>query len=153
MATLGEIHFGVARGLKDVVLLRLDTGIGAGVVIRGKLLHGAHWAAGEIAHVILDHAGLDKPEASETWRARGYLESKIGADRIISRLVRSSGNGHEAHELLRKARDGSAKERAVFDDVVLHIGLAVANLICAYDPGLIVLQGRMFTEILDDIAR
>ena len=49
MATLAEIQFGAAKGEKDVVLVRLDTGIGSGVVSRGKLLHGRSWAAGEIA--------------------------------------------------------------------------------------------------------
>ena len=147
MATLGEIHFGVARGLKDVVLLRLDTGIGSGIVIRGKLLHGAHWAAGEIAHIIVDQSG-----ASDSWLARGYLESKVGADRIISMLHSPhSTDQQSAHDLLRQARDGNAAVRAVFDDVVLHVGITVANLICAYDPSLIVLQGKLFGVILDEI--
>ncbi len=70
MATLGEIQFGVAQGEKDVVLVRLDTGIGSGVVSRGKLLPGSHWAAGEIAHMVLDLA-----KAGQDWSARGYLLS------------------------------------------------------------------------------
>ncbi len=42
MATLGEIHPGMAKRERDVALVRLDTGIGSGIVVRGRLLHGAH---------------------------------------------------------------------------------------------------------------
>ena len=41
--------------------------------------------------------------------------------------------------------------RGLFDEVALHIGVAVANLVCAYDPGLVVLQGGMFAAVLDRI--
>src|SRR5574340_618322 len=54
MATLGELHHGVGKGEKDIIVVRLDEGIGSGVVVRGRLIHGNHWAAGEVAHMVLD---------------------------------------------------------------------------------------------------
>lgn len=129
MATLGEIHSGLARGLKEVVVVRLETGIGAGIVIRGKLLHGAHWAAGEIAHMV-----FDPKRATEEWRSRGYLESMVGGDRIVTRV-----------------REGTGTERELYEEVVQHLGMAVANLICAFDPGLVVLQGGVFRAVAERI--
>jgi glucokinase len=52
LAALGEMHGGVAVGLRNFVLIRLTTGIGAGVVREGKLWQGSHWAAGEIGHIL-----------------------------------------------------------------------------------------------------
>lgn len=147
MAALGEIHFGVAKGQKDVVLVRLDTGIGSAAVIRGKLLHGHQWAAGEIAHTILDLS-----RAVDDWHVRGYLESMVGADRILAR-AREADNGVTTSALafLRDAHQRPDGEARLFQEIVLHLGVAVANLVCAYDPGLVVLQGELLAAIGDEI--
>jgi N-acetylglucosamine repressor len=146
MATLGELHHGVARGQKDVVLVRLDTGIGSGVVIRGKLYHGNRFAAGEIAHMILDLA-----KAAEDWRIRGYLESMVGADRILSQAQATGIFCGSALEFLHTAKHATGESRRLYDRVVLHLGIAVANLICAYDPAVVVLQGELLAAIVDDL--
>lgn len=138
MATLGELHFGLAKGMNDAVVVRLDSGIGSGVVVRGRLIHGRHWAAGEIAHM-----NLDLTQISEVWRIRGYLESMIAADRILEKAPAGTAS---AIEYLRSATN-------VRDNVVLHIGAAIANLICAYDPALVVLQGDLLAEIVEDVRQ
>jgi glucokinase len=139
MATLGEIQFGVAKGEQDVVLVRLDTGIGSGVVSCGKLLPGRHWAAGEIAHMVLD---LSK--SSEDWSARGYLESAVGSDRILEEARALGSEAATAIQFLEEARTSKGAARRVFDHVVQHLGIAIANMMCAYDPSLVVLQGGLF---------
>lgn len=145
MATLGELYFGVAKGLTDMVLVRLDSGIGSGVVVRGRLLHGRHWAAGEIAHMILD---LEK--VSEDWRVRGYLESMVAADRILLEAPRGTGS---AAAFLSTARHETGGNRALFDKVVLHIGIAIASLVCAYDPVVVVLQGEILAALEADLKQ
>jgi glucokinase len=154
MATLGEIQFGVAKGEKDVVLVRLDTGIGSGVVSRGKLLPGSHWAAGEIAHMVLD---LSK--AGEDWSARGYLESVVGSDRILAEARALGSDAASAIEFLQRARTSPKSSpntsqrsaRQVFDKVVNHLGIAIANMICAYDPSLVVLQGGLLACVGEEL--
>jgi predicted NBD/HSP70 family sugar kinase len=146
MATLGEIQFGVAKGEKDVVLVRLDTGIGSGVVIGGKLLPGSHWAAGEIAHMVLD---LSK--ASEDWSVRGYLESVVGSDRILAEARALGSDAASAIEFLQFARTSQEPARKILDKVVYHLGIAIANMICAYDPSLVVLQGGLFACLEEDL--
>jgi len=147
MATLGEIHFGVAKGHKDVVLVRLDTGIGSGVMIRGKLLHGSHWAAGEIAHMILD---LNR--SLEDWHVRGYLESMVGADRILSRAEEiTNGATGSALEFLRTGGRSHSHLERLHTEIVLHLGIAIANLVCSYDPALVVLQGDLLAAVVDEV--
>ena len=58
-AALGEMYGGVAKGLRNFVLIRLTTGIGAGVVLDGKPWQGSHWGAGEIGHILLDRAEVN----------------------------------------------------------------------------------------------
>lgn len=146
MATLGEIHFGVAQGEKDVVLVRLDTGIGSGVVSNGRLLPGRHWAAGEIAHMVLD---LSK--AGQDWSARGYLESVVGSDRILTEARALGSDAASAIEFLVSARTSGGDLRKVFDRVVDHLGIAISNMICAYDPSLVVLQGGLLACVKDEL--
>ncbi len=146
MAAMGELQFGAARGERDVVLVKLETGLGAAVVSRGQLLLGSHWAAGEIAHMVLD------PEnAVQDWNSRGYLESVVGSDRILAAARAVGSTAPAALEFLMAARSSRGKKRAVFDKVTLHVGIAIANLIVAYDPALVVLQGSLLGALEEEV--
>ncbi|MEP7365223.1 MAG: ROK family protein, partial [Acidobacteriota bacterium] len=106
-------------------------------------LHGSNWAAGEIAHM-----NLDLSRASENWKARGYLESIVGSDRILSQLSSTAASPAaaqpSARQFLEHARTQTGRPREFFDEIMQHLGIAVANLICAFDPGLVILQGGIF---------
>ena len=52
-AAIGEMTYGVARGMKNFIMLTLGTGVGSGIVIDGKLLYGSNGFAGELGHVIM----------------------------------------------------------------------------------------------------
>lgn len=130
MAALAELNSPAGRPADNFVLVRLSTGIGAGVVLNGRLYHGVHWAAGEIGHMVLDTAAGARPPGP-----RGYLESVVGADRVAKRL--------------RSTARGGAGE--VHKDFVLHLGCAVANIAAAYDPEVVILLGEAFPPLLEEI--
>jgi predicted NBD/HSP70 family sugar kinase len=135
MAALAELNGGSAP--EDFVLVRLHTGVGAAVVVGGRLHHGAHFAAGEIGHMLLDVRALSG--ASDP---RGYLESVVGQDRVrasIRRLARRNG----IH----------AAEQEAAGEVALHLGTAMANIAAVYDPQAIILLGEAFLPVLDQIRR
>ena len=81
LAALAEMNYGAAKGVEDFILVHHDTGIGCGVVLGGKLHRGSNWAAGEIAHYILDlhqaEQRLDPARISGTASGR---RSDIGKD-------------------------------------------------------------------------
>jgi len=52
-AAIGEMTYGVARGMKDFIMVTLGTGVGSGIVTGGKLLYGSNGFAGELGHVIM----------------------------------------------------------------------------------------------------
>jgi glucokinase len=146
MAAHGELHHGSARNSADFVPVRLDTGIGCRVVTGGKLHQGAHWAAGEIGHLVFDIS-----RAREDWRARGYLESVVGADCIEARARAIKAKGGSAATVLENAKHSAGANRKLFENTALHLGLAVSSVICAFDPAMIVLEGEVFRPMLAEI--
>ena len=77
MAALGERWQGAAPARERLRLLALGAGVGAGIVIGGRLHRGHHWYAGEIGRMTLDYR-----EWQVDFGERGYLESRIGAAAI-----------------------------------------------------------------------
>jgi len=158
LAALAEMNCGAAKGVEDFVLVRHDTGIGCGVVLGGKLHRGSNWAAGEIAHCI-----LDLNQAGKDWTPRGYLELQVGADRLAERMGQAhafpkalpgfpEGNGDLA-AAFRTGKHGPPAVRKIAADLVLHLGVAIAHVAATYDPSLIVLQGEIFPPLLEDIEQ
>lgn len=135
MAALAELNAGSAPN--SFVLIRLHTGIGSAVVVGGELHHGAHWAAGEIGHMLLDFRALDGKADP-----RGYLESVVGQDRVRDRI----------RKLARRGGRAAAAEQ-VTGDVALHLGSAIANIASVYDPEAIILLGEPFAAVLEEIRR
>ena len=158
LAALAEMNYGAAKGVEDFVLVRHDTGIGCGVVLGGKLHRGSNWAAGEIAHFI-----LDLNQAGKDWTPRGYLELQVGADRLSEKMKRAhefrktlprflDGDG-ELAALFQGFKHGHAAARKIVTELVLHLGVAIAHVAATYDPSLVVLQGEIFPPLLEDIEQ
>jgi glucokinase len=158
LAALAEMNYGAAQGVEDFILVRHDTGIGCGVVLGGKLHRGSNWAAGEIAHYI-----LDLNQAGKDWTPRGYLELQVGADRLCERMQRVQAfrkmlprfpdGGCELAALFRAWEHGQAAARKIVTELVLHLGVAIAHVAATYDPSLVVLQGEIFPPLMEDIEQ
>jgi glucokinase len=156
LAALAELNSGWGRSREDFVLMRWGTGIGAGIVIGGKLYHGAHWAAGEIGHMLLN---IDtQPQVPNP---RGYLESVVGTDRVAARWKQErptrTATRLADHEVLMSlkllAEKGDSRAATLLENVVRHIASAIANLSAAYDPEVIVLLGEPFLPLLDQVKK
>lgn len=140
LAMIGEFHHGCARGARNAVLVRLHRGIGSGILINGSLYRGSHWAAGEIAHFVLGPLGAD---ADTT--VRGQLEWAVGLDRIVDQAHLPSpspaGPDDVVSLLLESANAGDATSKAVLEDLLARIAGAVANLVAAFDPDMVIFSG------------
>lgn len=136
-ATLGEQWKGGGQGCDSVLLVTLGTGVGAGLVLDGKLLAGAHGAAGELGHLCV------RPEETLVCGCggRGCLEQYASATGL-SRLAREAGLGElSAKELLDRAKGGDAAARAVTEEAFEILGRALAAACCTADPDAVVLGG------------
>lgn len=121
-ATLAELTFG-HQGLTDLLVVRVDQGVGAGVVLDGQLLRGSAAAAGEIGHVVVDPTG-----APCTCGKRGCLETQISGPSLAAQLTATSGDDERAAIL---ARAGAALGAAL---AFVVSTLDVANLVFSGPP-------------------
>jgi glucokinase len=155
-AALGEMHSGLAVGVGNFILIRHGTGIGAGLVLGGRLYQGTHWAAGEIGHMILDRASA-VDEATD----RGQLESEIGSDRVREKVRLATGalagdysplsTTDLAGELAEAVRRNDPLAARVVDDFASQLSITVADLAATIDPELIVLAGDLLGLVAERI--
>jgi glucokinase len=119
---LGELHFGKGRGYRNMVGLTIGTGLGAGIIIDGRLYSGPNCGAGEIGSIPYRDATIERYAAGQ------FFENAAGA-------------GGEV--VFKLARQGSAKALRLFHTFGLELGHAILTILYAYDPELIVLGGSI----------
>ncbi|MDO4950766.1 MAG: ROK family protein [Bacteroidales bacterium] len=79
-AAMGEMTYGVARGMKNFIMITLGTGVGSGIVVNGQVVYGSDGFAGELGHAIIDRT----PEARQCGCGRkGCLEAYCSATGIV----------------------------------------------------------------------
>ncbi len=77
-AAIAESQIGAGQGIRDFVFLAVGTGIGAGIVLNGRLFHGMNWSAGEIGYLLVPGTSVKPVERGEP----GALESIVGGEGI-----------------------------------------------------------------------
>ena len=133
MAVMGELEFGANEAAPDpLIFLSLGLGVGAGIVVEDRLLTGAHGLAGEVGHTTLE---INGPRCS--CGRRGCAEAMIGFRAMLPEGDATGGLAEVQRRLQAKA-PGSTEAVA---DAGRYLGMLLANLCAAYDPGRIVLGG------------
>jgi glucokinase-like ROK family protein len=138
LGALSELHWGAGRGSSNLAYLKVATGIGAGLVIGGRLFRGAGGTAGEIGHTMIDEAGPICRCGS-----RGCLETLAAAPAIVELLRPSLGDGLTAEKVLERAADGDPGCRRAIGDAGRYIGSALADLCNLVNPERIVVGGTI----------
>jgi glucokinase len=150
-ATLGEWWIGAAKGAKNVVGITIGTGIGGGLILDGKLYHGASDAAGEIGHTTIDSTGR-RCNCGNYGCLEAYASGPAIANRAREALVLTPDSiivamagGNPADITAQMVYDASAKGDELARDVVREtarfIGTGVANLLNIFNPEVVVLAG------------
>lgn len=135
-AAYAELRAGAARGVDDVVLVTVGTGIGGALILGGRVVRGAHGLAGEFGHVQVVPDGL----ACECG-LRGCWEQYCSG-RALERVTRVALGRHlDGPEVAARARRGDGVAREAFASVGTWLGVGVAGLVSAYDPALVVVGG------------
>ena len=97
-AAMGEMTYGVARGMKNFIMITLGTGVGSGIVVDGKIVYGSDGFAGELGHFVIDHTENGRPCGCGR---RGCLETYTSATGV-ARTAREMLETHREDSLLRK---------------------------------------------------
>jgi predicted NBD/HSP70 family sugar kinase len=138
LGALAELHHGIARGRHDVVYLKIASGVGAGIVLGGRLHRGASGIAGEIGHVQVGEDG-------HVCRCgnRGCVETMVSASRLLELLRPAYDEPLTIEQVLVLDAEGDAGVRRVLSDAGRTIGRAVADLANSLNPELIVVGGTL----------
>ncbi|GAA2499536.1 ROK family transcriptional regulator [Streptomyces thermolineatus] len=138
LGALGEVVWGAGRGLRDLAYIKVASGVGAGLVINGRIYRGPGGTAGEIGHITLDESGPVCRCGN-----RGCLETFTAARYVLGLLGGSHGPGLTVPGMVRLAREGDPGCRRVVSDVGRHVGMGVANLCNVLNPQRVILGGDL----------
>jgi glucokinase len=169
-ATLGEWWRGAAAGGRVVVGFTIGTGIGGGIVIDGKVFHGASDVAAEMGHMTIDLTGrhckcgnygcLEAYASGTAIAARTIEELEAGTPSSIPSLVHGDIRKVTAQTVYQAAADGDALALEIVRDTVRFLGVGVANILNILNPDVVVITGgvtkageRLFGPLRIDVAR
>lgn len=165
-AALGEWWLGAGRGVHDMIYLTIGTGIGGGIIIGDRLVHGVSGTAGEVGHMTIDVNGPPCP----CGRSTGCLEvlaagpaiarmarEAIAAGRRTAILTRAGGRPDEvsAGHVEAAAREGDRVAIEIFTRAATYIGIGVANLLNLLNPARVIIGGGVSKagDLLFDTVR
>ena len=133
-AALGEWRAGAGRGVDDLLMLTLGTGVGGGVVAGGELVR--RWT--ELGHIVVV---IDGPPCQGACLGRGHLEavaSGNAADRVAEGLW---GPGATAEQLVDRAREGDAEAIEALERIGRLLGAGIGSLVNIFGVELVVVGG------------
>ena len=146
LAALGEWKFGAGRGHHNLLYLTISTGIGGGVIINDRLLHGHHGLAAELGHVTVLAGGPVCPCGH-----KGHLEA-LAAGPAIVRYVREqmeagikselrSEESLNAYQVAQAARNGDALAKSAYARAGEYLGIGVASFLHTFNPSIVIFGG------------
>lgn len=138
LGALGELVWGSGRGVKDLAYIKVASGVGAGLVMGGRIYRGPGGTAGEIGHITLDESGPVCRCGN-----RGCLETFAAARYVLPLLQGTHGPELTMERVVELARGGDPGCRRVITDVGRHIGSGVASLCNLLNPSRVVLGGSL----------
>ena len=148
VAALGEFWKGGGQGCDNMVFVTLGTGVGGGIVIEGKLLHGAHGSGAEIGHMVLNR---DETAVCGCGK-RGCVEQYCSATGIV-RMAKLALEASDEDSALRQlsnltckdifdaGKQGDRLALQVLDKYYAYMGEFLADVCCVVNPEVVVLGG------------
>jgi predicted NBD/HSP70 family sugar kinase len=150
LGALAEMRHGAGRGARNILYLMLSAGIGAGLVLDGRLYRGARGLTGELGHVVVEPDG-------QICRCgnRGCLETVASAPVLLHALEPLRGPGVSLDQAARLTRDGDAGGRRLFADAGRAVGRAAGAICNVMNPEMVIVGGDMSVvgDLLVDAVR
>lgn len=152
-AAVGEMMYGVAKGMKDFIMITLGTGVGSGIVANGQLIYGHDGFAGELGHNIVIPGGRFHPGTG----AHGSLEAYTSATGVARTAREFLDKDPAAASLLRNFPADEIDSRIVYECAIKHdaiaqevfrytgeiLGMSLANFVMFSSPEAIILFGGL----------
>lgn len=155
-AAYGEYVAGAAKGAKNAVCITLGTGVGAGVIVEGKIMTGSNFAGAEIGHMVIE---VDGPQC--TCGRKGCFEvfsSATGLIRmtreaaekdsssILHEYYQQDGNRYSARHAFNAMRAGDKAGKEVVDKYCKYLAAGITNTINIFQPDVLCIGGGVCNE-------
>jgi glucokinase len=164
-AALAEWTVGAGRGVDDMIMITLGTGIGGGVIAGGRLLLGAHGYLGEFGHIMIDPDGPACPcgkrgcweryasgsaialEAKRLATYEGRLEAVAAAAGSVERIT--------SEHIVAAAIEGDPEAAHVLGHFAKWMAVGLGSLTMAFDPAMFVIGGGLSraAHVYEDVLR
>lgn len=138
LGSMAEWIFGAGRGIDDLVYVMMADGVGAGLIVDGRLYQGAHGSAGELGHVVVSPDGQVCRCGS-----RGCLETVSGTEALIASLRHSHGPDVTLARVLELVHGDDPGACRAVADAGRAVGKALAGICAVLDPRLVVVGGQL----------
>lgn len=135
LLVLGEHRRGAAVGVDNVVAVSIGTGVGAGLILGGRLYRGWRGGAGEIGYMLVEPDSVHK-----TWPEFGDLESRLGRG-ALERAARGGGFA-DIESFMRAGWSGDREANRMIDRLTDVLALAVAGISVLVSPEMILIGGQ-----------
>ncbi|MBQ2989915.1 MAG: ROK family protein [Clostridia bacterium] len=141
-AALGECFCGRAKGMNNVLMITLGTGVGGGIVLGGRIFGGTRGIAGELGHIPLYADGIPCPCGS-----RGCYESYAATTALV-RLAKEATGEEEMNGriIFARAAEGDAVMGAVLDRWIGDIAAGVVGLVHTFNPEMVLIGGGVSSQ-------
>jgi glucokinase len=157
LAALGESSVGAAKGARDFVFLAIGTGVGAGIVLDGKLFRGMGWTAGEIGYMLVPGTADEPVERGKP----GALEALIGGEGIKAQWQSlwsedktTLPNSLNATQIFEHALEGDALAQTILEQSARMLANAIYNVSLVLNCPLFVLGGGVgIHPVLNDATQ
>jgi glucokinase len=150
-ATLGEWWLGAAAGANNVIGMTIGTGIGGGIILDGRLYHGASDVAGEIGHTTIDVTGrlckcgnygcLEAYASGPSIADRAREAVASDDDGLLVRMVGGDLSRISAATVYEAAKGGDEVALDVVRETARLLGAGIANLLNIFNPDVVVIAG------------
>jgi glucokinase len=137
-AAIGEWRAGAGRGVDNLVMLTIGTGLGGGVIAGGRPFRGSTGAGVELGHVVIVHDG--RP-CQGSCHGHGHLEPYVTGLAASAAAREAFGPAADAHRLVRLANEGDATARRILAELGGYLGSGMGSFVNIFEPELLVIGG------------
>jgi glucokinase-like ROK family protein len=148
---LGEVNHGAARGVANLISVKIGTGIGAGIICDGRIYRGSSGCAGDIGHICVDNDGpvcacgnkgcLEKIAGGAGIAERATAGARSGRSATLLSAYEKNGNKLHAEDVGAAAMEGDEFAIEVVRESGRQVGEVLAALVNFYNPDMIVIGG------------
>lgn len=138
---LAEAWIGAAKGCRDVLCVTLGTGVGGGIISRGRLIEGSKGFAGEIGHFVT-HAGGRECACG----GRGCFEKYAATSALVKEGAELRSSWYTGRHIFEYANAGDEEALSLVDSWTDEVAYGIAGLIHIFNPEVVLIGGGVSAQ-------